>query len=937
MGYALQRGDAITENREFPVMDARPCIDSGKPTTHHSADFAFGREHGMSSPKASQTSGPRGARFSPPRAQAGMVERARLLAALDASDAPLTLICAPAGFGKTTLMRQLRRRLQARGVAVAWLQVEQADNDLAHCLQSLMAAMLTILGEPTQTPLGQPHVMNTTTAEGRAAELREWLSLSDAPIALFLDDLELIVDEQVWAFLQRFLTDIDIHHRVILASRNKPPLAFGRMRAHRRLLELDQSELRFTLEETRSFLQRQNIGSGAIQTLQQRTEGWPAALQLAAAALNARHGSGALRTVSGVSVGIAEYLAQEVLDSRAPSQQAFLVRSAVLGHFCAELCDAALERQDSEAMIAEIVQDNLLLVPIDNEQRWYRYHPLFAEFLRARMVGDGAEIRALRGRAATWSAAHGFVDEAVAHALAANDHTHAADLLAASAMDNLRSGRVADTARAIAMLPDIEVHGRPELLRAAAFAAIFAHRYEAAARYLEILGKAEFTPESDDEVVAMRLMLLGWTDRIPDLLTAVDELRAMTTRLSPFTAGLLGNARAFCHIALGQDVDAERDLAEARAACEPIDALYVLSYSACFAAGIELNSAQLAIARATLEGAFQRAIDGGQRYGSAGAVVATYLAECLYEANELDACESLIDDYMPIVTETGLPDHLILFYRIAARLHFLRGRGDVGRTVLVQLAEIGVRRGLRRLVASAWLERCYASLRSNDIEEARRALAVGSDMPLWDSFGSFKPYASEIDDVVIARLRVRLLAGEAQDVMSEIRAERQDAEAAGRRRRALRLAVLEAQGLEAVGRRREAITEFDQAVMRAAACGMVRVLADEIWALEPLVARSTVTGEPGAVALLGALRLPAGASVETAFRGASETEGTARLTRREVQILRLIWKGGSNKAIARDLFLSENTVETHLRRIYEKLGTRKRTQAAALARDAGAI
>ncbi|WP_083636365.1 LuxR C-terminal-related transcriptional regulator [Bradyrhizobium sp. AS23.2] len=880
----------------------------------------------MPLPQAGQSAGLRGARFAAPRAPANMVERARLLTLFEDGSAQLTLICAPVGFGKTTLMQQLRRRLQAQGIVTAWLQVEQADNRLDRFVQSLAGAMQVALGKPV-TGSYDVHAAEANPTQGRVADVLASLSGSEIPIALFLDDLELIVDAAVWAFLQRLLAELDLQHRLVLASRTKPALALGRIRAHGQLLELGQSDLRFTQEETANYLDRQNIGASSIRVLQQHTEGWPAALRLAAAALNTRH-IDALRSISGASAGVAEYLAQEVLDSRPASQREFLLRSATLGRFCAELCDAALERDDSRTMISEIVRDDLLIAPIDAEERWYRYHPLFADFLRARLAQESREeLRPLHRRAADWAAAHGFMNEAITHALAARDQTMAADLLAAAAMDNLHSGRVADTAHAIALLPDAEVNGRPALLRAAAFSAIFAHRYDAARRYMERIERADVAGESgDDEMTAMRLMLLGWTDNIPELLHAVEQLRASASRFGRFTSGLASNARAFCNIALGNYVEAERDLAQAREACEPIDALYVLSYSACFAAAIELNFGHVATARAVLESAFNRAAAAGQRYGSSGAVIATYLVECLYEANELDACQALVDDYLPIVTETGLPDHLVILHRIAARLQFLQGHGGPGHALLVQLGDIGARRGLRRLSAAAWLERAYASLRGGDAEGARRAFATGRDPSVWDGFGAFKPHAGEIDDVLIARLRLQLVTGEASAALAQIHSERQSANSAGRRRRALRLLFLEAQALEASGRRREAGAAFDQAVTRAAEGGMVRVLADDSWATETLAVRSMVTSEPQVVGLLRELK---------GSRAAPDS--APRLTTREVQILRLVWEGSSNKEIARILFLTENTVETHLRRIYQKLGTRNRTQAAMIAREAGAI
>jgi LuxR family maltose regulon positive regulatory protein len=294
---------------------------------------------------------------------------------------------------------------------------------------------------------------------------------------------------------------------------------------------------------------------------------------------------------------------------------------------------------------------------------------------------------------------------------------------------------------------------RRHRLRAAAFAAVFAHRYGDATRFIETIEHSGdiANKASDDEIAAMKLMLLGWTDRIPQVLETVVAMRTESSGLSPFTAGLVSNASAFCNIALGRYVEAEQDLARAREACEPIHALYVLCYSACFAAVIELILGQISSARATLDGAMKRAIADGQRYGSAGAVVATYLAKVLYEANELEACEALVNDYMPIVVETGLPDHLIVLHRIAARLHAYHGRVDAGQAVLTQLNEIGAQRGIRRLSAAAWLERAYAALS-----------------------------------------RLRLVLGQADQASPQFQTAVRAAEATGRRRRALRLRFLRA-------------------------------------------------------------------------------------------------------------------------------------------------
>jgi LuxR family maltose regulon positive regulatory protein len=866
-----------------------------------------------------------------------------LITRIEQSDARITLLCAPAGFGKTTLMQQLRRVLQLQGLATVWLRLDDGDNALGRFLQSLSGAIQLVLPQfipPdfASTPLGP-----AGSAQGLAADLLDRISLSELPVVLFLDELEQITAAETVEFLQRLLADLAAHHRVVIGSRTPPPLSLGRLRAHGLLLDLTHTDLRFSPEETTSFLKRRELPAAAALRLQGYTEGWPAALQLAAISFGDKGKSATqwLEHYSGSTESVADYLAQEVLASRPLPQREFLLHSSVLGDFCAPMCDAALSRADSAAMIAQVLGDNLLLSSIDVEQGWYRYHPLFADFLRAQLEREvPGKAQALLRAAALWAVEEGLTHEAVTRALAAQDHALAARVFESSALGLVRSGRVAEAARLVAQLPDAEVIRRPALLRAGTFAAIFAHRYSAATRFIELLERTTDTgePLADDELIAMRLMLMAWTDRIPEMYERISH-NIEASRLDAFNRGLASNASAFCNIALGRHLDAERDLVRARQACEPIQALYVLSYSACFSAQIELIRGNTAQARRTLEAAMNRAIAERQRHGSAGAVVATHLAELRYEANELDACEVLVNDYLPIVTETGLPDHLIMMHRLGARLHFHFGRPDAGYALLSDLHEIGIQRSIARLRAASWLERAYLALCTNDREEARRSLALGADAATWASFGQFQLYAGEIEDPLISQVRLELVIGVDEQTVLLLQTALREAESACRQRRALRLRFLRAQMLENLGKRAEATEAFDGAIIRASALGLARCLTDENWSTRSLVKRSSTAGEARAATLLRELALrrdPAVQATRNALASGAPTP-VSRLSNRELQVLRLLGRGKSNKLIARELFLSENTIETHLRRIYEKLGTHNRTEAAALAREAGAI
>jgi LuxR family maltose regulon positive regulatory protein len=200
--------------------------------------------------------------------------------------------------------------------------------------------------------------------------------------------------------------------------------------------------------------------------------------------------------------------------------------------------------------------------------------------------------------------------------------------------------------------------------------------------------------------------------------------------------------------------------------------------------------------------------------------------------------------------ETGPPDHLIVLHRIAARLHVHRGRFDASQGILTQLHEIGAQRGIRRLSAAAWLERTYAALRTTDFDAARRSLALGSDATVWRCFGDFKLHASDIEDPLIAELRLQLVLRQADQALPQLQTALRAAEATGRRRRALRLRFLRTQMLHSLGRRREASAAFDTVVTRAVNGGMMRTLVDDGWAIEPLINLAAVADDSRVAALL---------------------------------------------------------------------------------------
>ena len=362
---------------------------------------------------------------------------------------------------------------------------------------------------------------------------------------------------------------------------------------------------------------------------------------------------------------------------------------------------------------------------------------MFAEFLRAQLAREAPLAPPeLHRRAARWYSEHNLFAEAVEHAFAIADAALAANLLDRCAMDFVSGGRISALVRWLDALPDEQIAAHPLLLRAAAYAFAFAHRYGAAGALLKKLETAEqaATPGAEshqNDTLAMHLMLLGWTDQVEKVAETVERAARAPRTSDAFTAGLTLNAAAFIDATQGRYAEAQAALAQCRALCEPIHALYVLSYAACFQAAVELVCGNVVECRQLLTRAMDRVVDAGQRYSSAGAVVATYLAEALYEQNELDACMALLADFLPLIVDTGMPDHLIIAHRTCARIHFICNERDEAFVRLAALDDLGATRGIPRLRAAAWLEKGHLFLLAGDPENAGRVIRVGLGDPAW--------------------------------------------------------------------------------------------------------------------------------------------------------------------------------------------------------------
>jgi LuxR family maltose regulon positive regulatory protein len=367
-----------------------------------------------------------------PQPQPALVGRARLLQQLDhAYQRPVTLLAAPAGFGKTTLISNWA---QAQSIPIAWVALEAAENDPLRFWTYLLTALERTYVGSAATALAALQTAAPAALDTALTVLLNTLASSPGPLVLVLDDCHVLTAPAIAQSLTFFIDHLPSAMHLILASRSDPPLALARLRAHNALLEIRTDQLRFSAAEAAELLNHimaLELDDTDVAALLERTEGWGAGLHLAALALQGELDRSAfISTFHGSERFILDYLLEEVLAQQPAEIQQFLLQTAILDRLSAPLCDALTQRTDSQAILERLEHANLFLIPLDHVRRSFRYHQLFADSLRVRLQYDAPEsVAALHQRAADWYLAHGNLAEAVPHALAADNVAQGAGLL----------------------------------------------------------------------------------------------------------------------------------------------------------------------------------------------------------------------------------------------------------------------------------------------------------------------------------------------------------------------------------------------------------------------------------------------------------------------------------------------------------------------------
>lgn len=864
----------------------------------------------------------------------------------------LILVRAPAGFGKTTAMVQCRDLLEQHQVDTAWMTLDSADNDASRFLACLAAAVAGMTAE--RGGVKSDIIADSSRAPGDVAlEIMDQLAAHPAPFALFLDDFEAVQEPTVLRLVREILENLPRRGQLVIGSRGLPDLGLGRLRARGQLLEIDAAQLRFSLPETTEFLtQRRQLAlpEEDLSQLQRKTEGWIAALWLASVALERREERSAfISRFSGSNEAVAGYLAEDVLAHQPPPMREFLLKTSILRHLNASLCDALLPGTDSATVLHQLEQANLFLTPIEAQERTYRYHSLFAGFLRAQLGRElPDELLRLHRAASQWYEAQGRPVPAIDHAIEGGNYAHAAELLNEHAESLLESGRMRLLSRWFAAMPEEQTRASDLLQVIHVWALCFTRGPREAMALLERSGcSTSADPKIMAHVLALRPMMLAIMDRTEEAYAVGREALLRLPVSDAFTGSVLSNEMAYICAVMGDYQQSHKLLDAARHRQGSDTSFFNKMYSESVEGLIDLEEGQLRQATARFRIAVSATHSVSYRHTGGNAWAGVLYASSLYEMNDLDQAEHLLHVYVPLAKDVGLADHMIVGYTMLSRLAFHRGDVDQAFHCLTELEYLGHHRQLPRVVSSAKLERARMLTIQANFQAAREELDRSNMQEVWQEVSRLRLPAHDVEYHALAELRWQVFSGDASHALSPLQAAIHAAMGQRRHRRALKLRVLQSIAQKQVGEERAALANMKDVLKTAGSEGFVRLLVDESDRAGALVRRAdeelrseNSSSDPIFSVYLQKLLQAFGPAAMAEPEASATTEATGMvepLTNKEVRILGLLAEGYSNSALAEKLFVSDSTVRTHLRNINGKLNAQNRTQAVAVARRLGMI
>ncbi len=856
----------------------------------------------------------------------------------------LSVVSASAGYGKTTLISEWARRC---GRPIAWLSLDEGDNDPVRFFAYLTAALKSAGAKFESAAFGLRQSPLPMPIESLVAPLLEEIASIPHPFILILDDYHVIRDGTIDGAIAYLLDYMPPQMHLVIATREEPRLPLARLRVRDQLIELQTAELRFSREETAEFMNNtaeSHLSAADIGVLESRTEGWVAALQLASLSMRGMEDPSAfIRSFSGSHAYIVDYLLEEVLQRLSDEIQTFLLRTSILDRLCGPLCETVLGCRVSggndapavsaQAMLERLEAANIFIVPLDNERRWYRYHQLFADLLQKKLWDGTARneehgkdgVADLHIRASEWYEDQGMEFQAFQHAVAAADTGRAARLMEGEGMPLLFRGAVAPVLNWLRSLPGDELDARPSLWVMYASALLMTGQMNEARQKLKAgelaLPKAEEDETSRDligHIASIRATLAVSEHQVETIRT--ESLRALEF-LHPDNLPVRTSAiwtLGYAYQLQGDRAAAGRAYAEALSLSQAIGHTTIAMMASLGLGMMQEGDNRLHEANETYMNTLNLA---GEPPPPAACEAHLGLARISYEWNDLDSAMRHVEKSIGLAKRFDQSDRTVAGEAVLAKIKLARGEAAEAASILAKAEQSARDQNFEKQLPSITAMQVRMLIRRGNLARAAHLARKHRQQ--------------------YSLVRVLLAQGDAAAALKELEPLEREAEDKGWEDQRLKAKILKAAALGVYGDHPRAVEQLAEALTMAEAGGNIRSFIDEGPPMYELFRHAA--GSRGiAHDLAGWIVVFENEAADGIVRSHIPARKPAMppiepLSERELEVLRLIAQGLSNREISDRLFIALPTVKGHNRIIFDKLQVKRRTEAVARAREWGLL
>lgn len=871
-----------------------------------------------------------------PPVRPDLVERPHLFSRLTAGlQCKLTLVTAPAGFGKTTLLSAWCSQHNPQ-IPHAWLSLDDNDNDLLRFLAYFVAALQLISPALSQQLTPLLRALPPPPIEALLTITINLLMRVPQPFCLILDDYHAIKAQPIHDALSFLLEHLPPHMHLFIASRSEPPLPLIRLRAQGQLNELQASDLRFTLDEVATFLQQVmelDLSLSQIKELDAHTEGWVAGLQLAALSLQGQHNvQQFLATFNGSHRYIMEYLTGEVLQRQPAHIRDFLLYTSLLDRLNGPLCSAVTGQSDGATTLSYLEQANLFVIPLDEQRHWYRYHHLFAEVLRVQLQQTQPElVPRLHIRAANWYEEHALLSEAMHHIQEAHDEERAACVIEQHAETMMMIGESVLLLHWCRQLSEESLRNHPNILIYYAASLISIGQLNAAERYLQLaresIDQLKVVPEISREAIQelkglyflCQTARAGYRGDVPETLEFAEKTRRFLPEKSSLRS-LIPASLGAAYLYTGDFMRANQAFTDAMNQGFSTHHMHSAIASMAGQGYMQQTEGHLHQAAETYRQVIQIGSSQGDQVITGISMAYTFLSELYYEWNDLDVAEQHAREALQLGQHWGYAPTLSHSYTIQAYIQLARGNKAEALAYMQHAAQIVHEHNLPQNALIVEAYQAWLQQQAGETEAAARWANAVLERQQTDL-----SYPYDLEHTFLAQ--ILFVQGDMlrlHDLLSRLLPA---IETSGRQRLLLAVLVLKVHFLQAQGKQEQAITLLEHILTLAEPEGYIRTFLDWGTTLLPLLRHILHRGTTATLRTYIHTLLDA--------TGATETILTPEniLSEREIAVLHCVAAGKSNQEIAQEFVVALSTVKTHLNNLYSKLGVHSRTQAIARAKE----